>query len=418
MKPMTGPLIALVLAASMLLAPAAAFSQSQRQLQVANTTAEVNPGFRQWLEDLGAKARARGISQETLDNALNGLRPDPKVGGLDDRQPEFVLTFGRYLNLVVSKERVTKGRQMLTEHRGLLDKISREYGVQAKYLVAFWGAETNFGGFTGGHQVIAALATLAYEGRRTEFFTEELLKALLILDQGHIALNQMKGSWAGAMGQMQFMPSTFLGYAVDYDGDGRKDIWNNLGDAFASAANYLRALNWRGDERWGRQVLVSPTLAWESSGLSNRQELAAWSREGVTRINGDLLPQADMEASVLLPSGHKGPAFLVYGNFRAIFQWNRSLFYALAIGHLADRISGSGPLVGMNAITAEEPLSTDEAKEVQARLNGLGFAAGKPDGKIGPKTRAALRAFHRGEGLPADGYPDKAVLQSLRKRGA
>ena len=236
------------------------------------------------------------------------------------------------------RARVEKGRQRLRENRALLVEIGRKYGVQPRFLVAFWGIETDFGRHTGGFRVIPALATLAYDGRRSAYFRRELLNALEILDQGHIALSDMVGSWAGAMGQSQFMPSSFVTFAVDYDGDGRKDIWNTKADVFASAANYLSRVGWKGDQTWGRPVRLPKGFDTGLASLKIRKRLSAWQRLGVRRADGGDLPKRDLMASVVLAEGPGGPAYVVYDNYHAILKWNRSTFFALAVGSLAEQI--------------------------------------------------------------------------------
>ncbi len=296
------------------------------------------PSFSHWLEGLRQEAAARGIRSSTLDAALRGIEPIARVIELDRKQPEFTLTFRQYMDRVVPRARVEKGRQRLRENRALLEEVGRKYGVQPRFLVAFWGIETDFGRLTGGFRVIPALATLAYDGRRSAYFRRELLDALEILDQGHIALPKMVGSWAGAMGQNQFMPSSFVTFAVDYDGDGRKDIWNTKADIFASAANYLSRVGWKGDQTWGRPVRLPEGFDPGLVGLKVRKHLSEWQRLGVRRADGGDLPKRELMASVVLAEGAGGPAFVVYDNYHAILKWNRSTFFALAVGSLAEQI--------------------------------------------------------------------------------
>ena len=296
------------------------------------------PSFSQWVDALRQEAAARGIRSSTLDAALSGLTPIPRIIELDRKQPEFTLTFRQYMDRVVPRARVEKGRQRLRENRPLLEEIGRKYGVQPRFLVAFWGIETDFGQVTGGFRVIPALATLAYDGRRSAYFRRELLNALEILDQGHIALPDMVGSWAGAMGQSQFMPSSFVTFAVDYDGDGRKDIWNTKADVFASAANYLSRVGWKGDQTWGRPVRLPKGFDTGLASLKIRKRLSEWQRLGVRRADGGDLPKRDLMAAVVLAEGPGGPAYVVYDNYHAILKWNRSTFFALAVGSLAEQI--------------------------------------------------------------------------------
>ncbi len=382
-------------------------------------TAAVSPAaaqktFDEFLAGLRVEARRQGVSEATLDRALAGLAPNPKIVELDRRQPEFTQTFWGYADKRITKERIKRGRQLLAKHRRLLARVYRKYGVPPHYLVAFWGLESNFGDYKGRFGVIEALATLAYDERRSKFFRVQLIDALRILEQGHIAPDKMLGSWAGAMGHMQFIPSTFRRYAVDQDGNGRRDIWTNLPDAFGSAANYLSSIGWRKEETWGREVKLPKGFDLELTGLETRRSVADWGRLGVRRANDKGLPASQIAGSIVLPAGHSGPAFLVYENFRIIMKWNRSVLYALAVGHLADRLKGQGGLrAKRNA--SDRPLSRAEVEEIQSRLNVLGFEVGEPDGVAGPITRRAVRAYQRDAGLPPDGYPSADLLLQLRQ---
>ncbi len=294
--------------------------------------------FQEWLKGVRSEAISLGIRPNILDSALRGISLIPRVIELDHKQPEFTLTFRQYLDRVVPPSRVKRARRKLNENRAILEEVGRKFGVQPRFIVAFWGIETDFGRQKGGFSVIRALATLAYDGRRSKYFRGELMNALKILNQGHISVSEMIGSWAGAMGQSQFMPSSFLSFAVDYDGDGRKDIWNDKADVFASAANYLSRSGWKGDQTWGRPVRLSKELDKNVIGLKVRKRLSEWQKLGVRRNDGSDLPKRDLMASVVLAEGAGGPAFIVYDNYRTILKWNRSTFFAVAIGSLADRI--------------------------------------------------------------------------------
>lgn len=298
--------------------------------------------FATWLQGLRTEAAGKGIRAETLDRALKNLAPIPRVVELDRKQPEFTLSFEQYLARVVPQARVDQGRARLKENHELLAEISKKYGVQPRFIVAFWGIESDFGRLDGGFSVIQSLATLAYDGRRSTFFRGELIRALRIVDQGHIAPEAMRGSWAGAMGHFQFMPSTFESFAVDYDGDGRRDIWTNKRDAFASAANYLSKSGWKDDQTWGRPAKVPAGFDMSLVGLDKKKSLEDWQKLGVTRMDGGPLPtRADVSASLILAEGSKGPAFLIYDNYRVTLKWNRSTFFAVAVGTLAERIGDS-----------------------------------------------------------------------------
>ena len=349
-----------------------------------------------------------------LDAALGGVEPIERVLELDRRQPEFVDTFLNYLNRRVTPERVAEGRALLLQHRTLLRDIGKRYDIPPSLLVAFWGLETHYGQFLGNHPVPGALATLAFDNRRAAFFRAQLLDALDILQAGHIAPQDMKGSWAGAMGQVQFMPSTFQAYAVDGDGDGRKDLWGSLPDAFASAANYLHQLGWNSGERWGREVRLPKGFDWSLANPETSQRIRDWRALGVTQADGKPLPRADMKGAILLPQGHAGPAFLVYDNFRVILTWNRSINYALAVGLLSDQLLGLPPLqTGGDADNRR--ITTQEVQALQEQLQRLGMDPGEADGVLGSRSKAAIRDYQRQAGLPVDGHPSMALLEHLRQ---
>lgn len=320
-----------------------AASAEEPQAAAAETAAITPPaesGFAAFLAGVRTEALEKGVKPQTLEAALAGVSHIDRVIELDRKQPEFTLSFNEYLGRIVTPARVEEGRKKLAENKALLTEVERRYGVQPRFVVALWGIETNFGKNTGGMSVVSSLATLAYDGRRSKYFRTELMNALAILDQGHIAPNAMIGSWAGAMGQCQFMPSTFLKFAVDWDGDGRRNIWTNRADALASAANYLSQEGWKGDQTWGRAVRLPADFPRSLLGVETRKTVKEWAALGVKGADGKALPARDLSASIVLAEGSKGPAFLVYDNFRTIMKWNRSTFFALAAGHLADRIGG------------------------------------------------------------------------------
>ena len=296
--------------------------------------------FDQWLSELRREAVSLGIKGATIDSALADVKLIPRVVELDRKQPEFTLTFRQYQDRVVPASRVNMGRKRLAENRELLEEVGRKYGVQPRFIVAFWGIETDFGRITGGFPLIQSLVTLAYDGRRSAYFRKELINALKIIDGGHITVADMVGSWAGAMGQCQFMPSSFLSFAVDHDGDGRKDIWNTKGDVFASAANYLARSGWKGDQTWGRRVQLPEGFDLKLASLKASKPLSQWQNLGVRRADGSDLPRRDLPASLVLADGSVSDAFLVYNNYRTILKWNRSTYFAVAVGSLADRIGG------------------------------------------------------------------------------
>jgi membrane-bound lytic murein transglycosylase B len=307
------------------------------------TPATANPQpFDQWLAGIRGEAARAGISQTTINAALSDIRPLQKAIELDRKQPEKKITFAQYKNNIVNQARIDKGRRLMRQHAAQLRRVEQQYGVAPQYIVALWGIETNFGSNTGGFSVVEALATLAWEGRRAEFFKTELFNALKIIDAGHISAGAMKGSWAGAMGQNQFMPSSFNAYAVDGNGDGRRDIWGTLDDVFASSANYLAKSGWAAGERWGRRVRLPSGFSADMVGLDTQKTLAEWSRLGVRLPGGGALPGDDMTASIVAPDGVTGEAYLAYNNYRTIMKWNRSTYFATSVGLLADAIASGG----------------------------------------------------------------------------
>ncbi|WP_413785007.1 MULTISPECIES: lytic murein transglycosylase [unclassified Marinobacter] len=368
-------------------------------------------GFEECKLQLQEKAIAAGVSAKTAQEVMTGVKHINRVIELDRRQPEFTTTFADYLNRRVNDDRVSKGRVLIKEHSELLARVTEETGVPAPYLVAFWGLETNFGSYFGKMSVPDSLTTLACDPRRSTFFTEQLIAALRIIDEGAIPVEQMEGSWAGAMGHVQFMPTVFLKHAVDADGDGRRDLWNSLPDAMMSAGKFLQSMNWDGDYRWGREVLLPKNFDY-SLADGRRLELSKWGELGITDAFGKPLAQEEITAALIVPAGHRGPAFLAYHNFKVIMGWNRSEFYAIAVGHLADRIAGAGML--QNPPPEDTPaLSRDTVLELQAALNERGYDAGKPDGITGPATRSAIRKYQHAEGLIADGFPGQELLDRL-----
>jgi membrane-bound lytic murein transglycosylase B len=297
-----------------------------------------NGDFAAWLQGVRQEAAASGIRPATLDRALEGVTPIPRVIELDQKQPETTFTYQQYLDRVVSPQRRRDAQQHLRENRPLLEAVSRRFGVQPRFIVALWGIETNFGQNMGNFPVIGALATLAYDGRRSTFFRKELINALTIVDRHGVDPHRMVGSWAGAMGQSQFMPSSYLTYAVSWSGAAGPDIWTRREDVFASIANYLSRLGWHGDETWGRAARPPPALTPSLIGMATRKPLAEWARLGVRRGDGGALPASPIEASLVQPGGPTGPTLLVYGNYRTVLRWNNSAYFAGAVGFLADSL--------------------------------------------------------------------------------
>jgi membrane-bound lytic murein transglycosylase B len=375
--------------------------------------AQQDSGFDRCIAGLGYRARNAGVAVELVEQVLASLAPVERVIELDRKQPEFVQTFGEYLALRVTDSRVERGRTLLADHQAFLADVLERYGVPPRYLIAFWGLETNFGSYLGNVPTLDALATLACDTRRSEFFAGEFVDALQLVQREDLPLEQLRGSWAGAVGHTQFMPSSYLRYAVDGDSDGQVDLWQSEADALASGANFLRSLGWVPGQRWGRQVTLPPGFPYQMAGLDQRRTLTDWASMGVRRSDGAALPVSDFEASLLLPAGHRGPAFLVYDNFSVVMRWNQSQSYALSVALLADRLAGAPPLPASPALS--EPLRREDVASAQRALNALGHDVGAADGVVGSRTRAALREFQLAQGLPADGYPDPTTLETLNR---
>ena len=352
-----------------------------------------------------------GLPAQVISQHLDDVKLNEKVVELDRSQPEFTSSFADYFTRRVSEQRIEKGREKYRRHRPLLDTLTREYGIPGHYLVAFWGLETNYGGYLGNIPTLDALATLTCEGRRGDYFQGELFNALRILQAGDVDASQMKGSWAGAMGQTQFMPAVFLKHAQDHDGDGRRDLWGSTEDALASGAHFLQALGWEREARWGREVRLPKGFDYQLTGFGNKRPLADWAELGLTLPNGQPLPSAEMEAAVIVPAGHQGPAFLAYHNFRVIMGWNRSESYAIAVGRLADRIAGAGPL--SQAPPQAPRLDREQVTRLQRIRNEQGFDAGEEEGLMGPGTRKAIARYQQANDLVADGFPGEEVLTRI-----
>jgi membrane-bound lytic murein transglycosylase B len=369
--------------------------------------------FRAWQRDFRQRALAAGISPGTLDAAFVGVGVNARVLELDRFQPEFVRPIWEYLDSAVSETRIANGRRLGAEKAADLARIEAQFGVEREVVLAIWGLESAFGANYGNIPVVESLATLAYDGRRREFGEEQLLAALRILQAGDITPARMVGSWAGAMGHTQFIPTSFEAYAVDFTGDGRRDLWApDALDALASTANYLARFGWQRGAPWGVEVRLPAGFDY---GLADdRPRTAAfWNERGVRRADGQ--PLADHGAAALiLPAGARGPAFVTYPNFRVIRRYNNATSYALAVGHLANRIAGGGPFAG-DWPRDERALSRSEKEEMQRMLTALGFDTQGTDGVVGPNTRAAIRAFQARQGLPADGNDSAALLDALRR---
>ena len=396
-----------------------AFSRrlSTLTLALALSVAGVAPGFANsadFVRSLWPLAEARGVSRSAFESAFASYQYLPKIMEQTTKQPEFSQTVQQYVDRRVTAAQAQKGQAMRGEWNQTLTGSAQRWGVQPEIVLAIWGMETNFGGFMGGENTIHALATLTEGGYRPDFFREELLTALRIVSDGHVSAADMTGSWAGAMGHTQFMPSSFMAYAVDYNGDGRKDIWNSVQDALGSTANYLHSHKWRPGETWGYEVKVPNGFDFATARQVERAPLSQWQAMGIQRVSGKPFPRPSDVGRLYMPAGASGPAFLLLPNFDVIKRYNNSDSYALAVGHLADRIIGGG-----NFATpwpaGDYALSQAQKAELQTLLARAGFDAGSPDGVVGPKTRAAVLAYQARMGLPADGHISGRLLDMLKR---
>ncbi len=368
--------------------------------------------FARWVAEFSTSARAAGIDAATLQGAFDGVRFLPRVIELDRAQPEFTRTVWDYLDSALSAQRIARGQDKLLQLRPEVDAIAARYGVPTEILFSIWGMESNYGSYVGDIPTIDALATLGFEGRRGQWARGQLLAALKILQNHDIDRAQMIGSWAGAMGQTQFLPSNFLAYAVDADGDGRRDIWGSVADVMASTANFLARSGWQAGQPWGLEVRLPPGFDFARADADVRQPASQWANEGVQAMDGAPLPALE-DSSILLPASARGPAFLVGANFRTILRYNNSTSYALAVGLLSQKLAG-GPAVQAPWPRDLQALTRSQLMALQTALNARGFDSGTPDGAIGPATRRGMRQYQRSLGLPADGYPTLELLQRLQ----
>lgn len=375
--------------------------------------AAAGPAFEAWLAGFRARARAQGIRADVLDAALVGVRPDPEVIRRDRNQSEFTKTIWDYLDSAASDERVRNGREALRRYGQLLEAIEARYGVEAEVVAAVWGLESAYGSYRGDMDVIQSLATLAYDSRRGRFFEAQLIAALRIVQSGDVSPRAMTGSWAGAMGHTQFIPTSYLDYAVDADGDGRRDIWGeDPTDALASTAAYLARFGWTPGQPWGVEVALPRGFDYAQARRDLRLMPSEWARAGVVAVDGRAVPDHG-RASVLLPAGARGAAFLVFDNFAVIERYNTADAYVIGVGHLSDRLRGAGP-IRSGWPRGDRALTLPERRELQSRLTASGFDTRGVDGKIGPRTIEAVRAYQRTLGLAPDGYASLDVLSRLR----
>ena len=367
--------------------------------------------FLQWQKDFKIEAKSAGISAKTIQTTFKSAKFLPQAITLDRAQPEFISPFFSYINSRVNSNQVKLGRALLTDYETILTPIETQYGVPKEVLMAFWGLETHYGANKGSFGLPSSLMTLAYEGRRAEFFRAQLLDAMRIVDAGHNTVAGMRGSWAGAMGNMQFMPSTMLKHGVDADGDGRINIWTSLPDSFASAANYLNKAGWQKGEIAMLEVKLPEHFNYNLAQLQNRKSAANWQRLGVITMDNQPLPAQD-NAAILLPQGWQGPAFMVFTNFDVIMDWNRSVNYALSVVHLANQFVADKPIIAGTDVE-NVSLSFNQMWALQGKLNELGFDCGVPDGFPGLATQAAVRQYQAAQNLPQDGYANASLYQQL-----
>jgi lytic murein transglycosylase len=370
--------------------------------------------FKNCLERMWPLAARRGISRASFDKFAAGLEPDVKIMDYVDAQPEFTKAFWDYIDLLVTDERIARGREVLAQYARVFDAVEKTYGVDRHIIAAIWGVETKYGTVAGERPVIRSTATLACVGRRQAYFKDEFLAALEILHHGDIRPEQLKGSWAGAFGATQFMPTAFKRYAVDFDHDGRRDVVGSASDVIASTANHLRKAGWVTGETWGYEVVVPQGFNYMMADRGRQLPLHQWARLGLRRPDGSAFPRPTEKAYLFVPAGASGPSFLMLENFRAIMKYNPAEAYALAAGHLADRLRGGGP-IAQAWPRDERVLTRAERLELQVRLTRHGFDVGEPSGRLGLKTRAAVRDFQARNGLIPDGFASVAILEQLRR---
>jgi len=387
---------------------------SGNPLMTADAIRAAAAGFGNCLAELEPLAERRGIARANYQRLTAGLAPDLSIMDLLDAQPEFNKSPWDYLDLLVSDDRIARGRELLAQYATVFAAEERAYGVDRAIIAAIWGVESNYGTMGGDRSVLRSTATLACVGRRRDYFREEFLSALDILQRGDVSPDRLIGSWAGAFGPTQFMPTSFKRYAVDFDGDGRRDVVDSVPDVVASTANNLKTDGWVAGESWGYEVVLPPNFDYLLADRSRQMTIGQWQGLGVRRAGDKPFPHPADRAALLLPAGARGPAFLTLANFRVIMKYNPAEAYALAIGHLADRLRGGGPLV-QSWPRDERALSTAERTELQQLLARRGFDVGEPDGLLGPRTRIAIRNYQAATGQIPDGFPSSLVLDRLRQ---
>jgi membrane-bound lytic murein transglycosylase B len=369
--------------------------------------------FQSCVKSFWPAAKRAGVSWETFERATAGISHDQEVIESAKYQPEYKKPMGEYVDRAISPKRLSMGQQKLIEYGPLLEQVEAKYGVDKHIVLAIWGVESNYGTNKGDKQVIQSLMTLACSGVKSKFARGQIVSALKILQHGDTDPAHFNGSWAGAMGHTQFIPTTYSAYAVDFDGDGRRDIWDTIPDALGSTAAYLRKSNWIPGQTWGYEVKLPKSYTAKSYKRGTMRTLASWEKAGITRANGKPFPRPGDKAQLLSPDGRNGPSFLVLNNFRSLLRYNNADSYALAVGHLADRLAGYGPFI-QSWPTSENRLSMDQRMELQRHLIALGHLEGEVDGIVGSGTLEGVRSFQRSKGLPVDGYPTQTILKALR----
>ncbi|MCG7494123.1 lytic murein transglycosylase [Thalassobius sp. Cn5-15] len=381
-------------------------------LAVASSAKEAD--FQRWIRGFQPRARAAGISDRTFNRAFRSVTFDPDVIKRDRNQSEFTKSIWDYLDSAASDKRVKNGRAALRDHRRVLDQIEQRYGVDKEVVTAVWGLESAYGEYRGNHNIIRALATLAYDGRRGRFFEQQLIAALKILQTGDTTPANLRGSWAGAMGHTQFIPTSYQAFAVDFTGDGRRDIWSdNPADALASTAAYLKKHGWVSGQPWGVEVQLPRGFNYALASRKITKSPSDWARLGVRDMQGRKVRDYG-SASILLPAGHRGAAFMIFKNFKVISRYNLSTSYVIGVGHLSDRLKGSGPIAA-DWPRNDRTLKFAERKEMQSLLTRKGFSTGGVDGRVGPMTQRAIRAYQSSRGIVPDGFASLRLLQTLRK---
>jgi len=381
--------------------------------QMSPVQVAANQNFQIWINGFRKRASAKGISSATLNRAFKGVTYDPEVIRRDRNQSEFTKTIWQYLDSAVSDKRIKNGKKALRQQRQRLERIEAQYGVDKEVVLAIWGLESSYGTYRGDMDVVRSLATLAFDGRRGRFFESQLIAALKILQSGDVPPRKMTGSWAGAMGHTQFIPTSYLAYAVDFTGDGRRDIWSdNPSDALASTAAYLARFGWVKGQPWGVEVTLAPGFNYGLAKRSVKKNPSDWAVLGVKGVDGRAVPNYG-QGSILLPAGGNGAAFMIFKNFSVIERYNAADAYVIGVGHLSDRIKGGKPIQAMWP-QGDRSLTTRERKEMQRRLTRQGFNTQGVDGNIGPNTIAAVRAYQVANGLVPDGHASFKLLKRLR----